>query len=186
MKLTESTKNSIIDRTVRETLKSRREKLAKREDVLAGVIYSRLYPAEIIKKMNALPEEFFSQQRTMHLKDGARTFDLDLLSPRKVSAADSKSWKNPLLVVCSKKDSGLTREATTIEEKAAALHDDERALRKKLSLFLAGITTMKRLEETWPEGKKFYAEEAAPAPLANPPAIISAEIDAMITAIGKK
>ena len=65
-------------------------------------------------------------------------------------------------------------------EAKKAMDGEYGAARAKMLGFLEQFTTFKKLEEAWPEGKKFYQDFNADRPSANVPAVITKEINAML------
>jgi len=184
MKLSMDMRDRIANKVLDLTLKEREQALAAEEDALAVEVYSRIYPAEIQEKMDALPDEFFAQQSEVYVEDALNPslnpIILKMSSSRKVSAHDSITWRSPRLAMSSraKKDRVVTDRIQNLISGRQRLNKDRLRLRETVRSFLEGFNTTAQLEKEWPDWTLYY--DIVPAPAAKPPAIRGAEIQHLI------
>jgi len=181
MKLTKETKSEIIRTTVKKVFAERREWIQAIEDSLALTIYNILYPLPIQAQMNVLPDTFFAQQSVVYVSfstSGRHRFPLNFQSSKKVSAEDSRGYERPWIELLQ--TDPLVSKIELLRQDKEIIDKDEKALRSRLDLLLAGINTKKQLETEWPEGAIYY-KDILPEEKINLPAIRGAEITEMIS-----
>jgi hypothetical protein len=186
MKLTECDKKSIVDRTISKSFNVRQDSLNYREDALARKLYDMVYTPDIIQKMNALPDHFFNRSKRIFLTNNinTQTYVLEFLEPRKVAASDMY-WDSPIFIDVNNIYNDLFVEAKKIQDLNLAIREDTKTAKRKLSGFLSGITTWKRLEDAWPEGKEYYKFEAPCKPLINPPMVTGKEVQDLLNKLSE-
>jgi hypothetical protein len=176
MKLTESCKREIIRKAINATFADREKKIKAQENSLAETVYHLIYTEGILCKMKQLPDGFFNQESNVYIGYGSETSSEDIflaLSQSHIVSANDKHWNRPRLGVVGikGKEDELIIEARKIGAIKKKIDIDTRAMEIKLRQFLAGITTWKKLEEIWPEGKEYFKLEIPAKSLQNPPAI---------------
>ena len=133
--------------------------------------------------MAALPAEFFSETSSIYAYlpgSGRDPVSLVLTSSRKISARD-KDYRRPTYTV--EKDNAITARVTKLKADSDRLEADENSFKSELRRFLAGITTVKKLQAVWPEGEEFYKHLLGESPAKNALAIIPDTINAMLQAM---
>lgn len=180
MKLSSDVKTKIVRFVVSETFKTRTENLDKRKEDFAEMAYSKLYPEEIVSKMNKLPNNFFLEKSAISVfNNGYFEFKFIMKQPRKVSFEDACNNRRPRF------EAGADTIFSKIKKDILRLEDDIRVLADKLFNFLFSINTDKQLREQWPEGKKFYEQFLTKAPSKNLPSVQVTEINDLISANSK-
>lgn len=104
MKLTKETKGEIIRVTVKTVFADRNAEIKAREDKLAKEAFCVLYPLEIQKQMDKLPDGFFAQSTVVYIvfpeadksRRGAR-IPIRMTSSKKISADDRYGYEKPVL-----------------------------------------------------------------------------------------
>lgn len=178
--LTNERRDSIIRIAVKSTFTARREALEVENSSLAELAYSHLYPNDIQIKMNALPSEFFNQTSVVYAYrpgDNRDPIALALISSKKVKALD-REYRHPAYY--PETGSAIASRVIKLKADCDRLESDESTFKSELKRFLAGITTVKKLKEVWPEGQEFYAHLLADQPNKAALAIVPETINAMI------
>lgn len=182
MRLTKGTKECIVNNTVNATMKALRAKLRAEENELAVIVYDAVYPADVQKAMNKLPDTFFSSASCMYADIGGKNRAVVyLLSSKKISAQDSHGYQLPRLEAAEMSDDVKARFAGHEAERKSA-DTRQRELFAQVKSMVEGISTTEKLAKEWPEGLDFY-KEYLDAPARNPLTVSAASINAMIECI---
>ncbi len=182
MKLTKEIKANIVENAVRGTLGDRLKQLETERNALAEIIYNAVYPADIQAAMAKLPDTFFVENANMRfMLDGKHEHDVTLNSSRKVGAVHSYRYNSPLLEVSTTNAMGQRFLAYTTARKQ--YYDDRIKLRDAMEALLAGISSIKKLLEVWPEGRAYYAAYLD-GPLPNAPTVTATAVIAMMAEMG--
>ena len=167
MKLTKEMKHKIREKAIQMTFAERSEALAKESNRLAELVYTALYPPEIVAAMNRLPEEFFSQTRSFAVKISKQYVHVNLTSSRRIGAHHQyRSY-----IEYAPENGEILTSAQRLVQERTRLEADTEILRAELRTLITPITTMKRLRELWPEGEEFYKSFDAAPPKDNLPAV---------------
>jgi hypothetical protein len=146
---------------------------------LAIECYNFLFPKKIRDLVAAVPAEWF---RTCScLRFNANGWSVSLNAGKEMPTPASNGCGNLGSLtgeLAERVQAHVTEKRTMDSEYASA--------RAKMLGFLEQFTTFKKLEEAWPEGKKFYQDFNADRPSANVPAVITKEINAMLGLKDKK
>lgn len=184
MKLTIAMKDKITSFTVNGTLKARSTRLKETEQALAQLVYDRIYEPVLQSKMYALPDGFLSEKSSVYVRClGSSCFELGLKESKRVATSDAYNYQRPYFDFGGE-DSAVTRRLAKFRDDNAALKRDRDTLRNTIQKMLAGITTLKRLQEEWPEGEEFYKDLASRKSLVNPPAVRGAELVKLMALVG--
>jgi hypothetical protein len=151
MKLTKEMRTWILDKAINAVFNKRDAAILQAENALAETGYNLLYPLSIRMKMEALPDEFFTQTSTIWVDNDGRKRELKLVSSKKISALDS-SWKLPFWA-----DGGARVSVQKHFKKKAKLQGDKEKLTRELKGFLEGVTTSEKLKAAWPDGESYYS-----------------------------
>jgi hypothetical protein len=179
MKLTNDHRDLIIALAQDDVFKARKATLAKESNALAFLAYENLYPLSIQVKMEALPPEFFQQTSTMFILCPGKNeskIQVNLTSSKRIAAHDNE-WKRPCWQLAE--GSKTIARVKKLVADSTKLDNDKHTFKTELAKFLRQITTVKKLQDAWPEGLPYY-KNLAPAKVENPPAIIPDNINEMI------
>ena len=183
MRLTEDKKRSILARAVTATLAKRRKALRKESNELALLAYNHIYQQKDQELMNIMPAGFMHEKSNIYFQqDGFPTVELVLTSSMRTAACD-QNWHKPCYH--TSEENAITKRIRTFVAAEDKIKTDETKLRESLRLMLAGITTLKRLEEEWPEGKEYYMLALPDKPLENVPAVRGAAVSKLILELGE-
>lgn len=181
MKLTKETKYEIIRTVIKKVFANRDSKIKERENILATAIYFILYPLDIQKKMNALPDNFFNQQSVVYVTmsiSKRNRIPIYMQSSRKFSGVDSRGYECPYLELADKDP--MIADIIKLQKDKDILWNDQCNMKSKLETLMAGINTKKQLEAEWPEGLIYFKDVLPEENTVNLPAIRGAEITEMI------
>lgn len=182
MRLTNDMRDSITRSAVEGTLSKRAEWLKRESSALAGLVYDRIYQPIEQTQMSVLTDGFFYERSEIYvqlpksLKSGDRIL-LNLTSSKRI-AAKHNCYREP----CWKceEDNAVVRRILNYSDKLQKYKDDEQELRSSIRRMLAGIMTVKRLEEEWPQGLPYYQNKKPMPPTKNVPAIRGTDITKMM------
>jgi len=183
MRLTNDLRDHIGRVTLEKTFAKREAWLKAESNAIAELVYNRLYEPTDQHKMQALGNGFFYERSELYTQLPGKNFrdkiQVQLNSSHRVAARDCE-YKKPCWVVPENEDNAVVRRIMNLVEKRRKLELDKDKLRSTLRTLLNGVNTMKRLEEEWPDGVKFYAHTKLTAPTKNVPAVCGADLTAMI------
>lgn len=182
MKLTNEKRNSILSKAVIGVFALREEKAKKESAAIAQLIYDRCYPTDMQTAMKKMPDGYFQEVSHVFVqlvKRGA-IHQFNLLSSQRISAMDRQyqlpCWKVPE----AEQNSAIARRIMKLLETQNKIDSDQKEFIKQLRSMLYGITTMKRLQEEWPDGAVYYKSfETVPANM-NVPSVRGADITALM------
>lgn len=172
-KITKELRERIARKAVNATYEPKAADMKKEENKLAIEAYNHIFPKKTRDIIATVPENWLRSCDC--LRFNAAGWQVQLCAGKKMPT--------PVANHCDILGS-LTGE---IAEKVQAYSTDKkkmdeewRSAAHKMLGFLEQFTTFKKLEEAWPEGKKFYQEFNADRPSANVPAVITKEINEML------
>jgi len=185
MRITNDMRTAILNAALTGVFKERQQKLDTEGDELAKLVYDQLYPTDIQTIMQKLPSGYFREATCMyyHSAQTNNKHRLMLKSSRRISAADDHGWNTPAWLPVA--PSNLTARMDRLVLDRMKLDSDKATLKSSIQRMLAGISTLKRLEEEWPDGSAYYSEAKPAPPTQNVPAIRGADITKMIMELGE-
>ena len=182
IRLTNSTRDHIAQSAINASFEPREREMAAAEDALAREAYAAVFTSDEIKKTKALPANWLRHDPCLHFNVAGLRIELCTLEGHLPVPYRSKSGEYGY--GCHRSQGSI--EAGDLADRITAhavakdkLSEEKRSTRRKLDAMLSSITTVKKLEEAWPEGKPFYerfAQKAAPLP----PAIRVDDINAAL------
>jgi hypothetical protein len=177
IRLTETIREHIILHAVRYTFDERRKELGERESIITNKAIDYVIGDDNLRLMKKLPDNFFAYRTDIRIHSKDNYSYKKLLNGRLVPAFIAYSGAELPAT------NGLWREINAVDREKAALEDERGELTTKIRAMLAGITTVKRLLEVWPESEPFLPsfEEKA-----NLPAVQAEDLNTMIKKYGKK
>lgn len=173
-RLTNYTREAISSAAIKAAFTPRENDFSADEDALAREAYAAVYPADEVKKAMSLPENWLRRDPCLHFNvNGLRiklcTTDNHLPVPYRAKSGEQGSIP----------EGDLAERITAHAMAKEALRDEKRSARIKLDAMLSSISTVKKLQEVWPEGAQFYAKFAE-KPAALPPAIRVEDVNAAL------
>jgi len=152
MRLTNDYRESILSNAMGDSnkaFKKQAAELQKEEDKLATKCYKAIYPIDIIRKANALPDNWLRVDTC--LRFNVNGMDIRLYSAKGHRVPNANGCK-PLGVITGE----LADEVTAFANKKQDIDKSYRELRHKISAMLNSVSTVKSLQTVWPDGKPFY------------------------------
>jgi hypothetical protein len=172
-KLTKDLRERIAKRAVNDSYQSKADELKKREAKLGIECYNHVFPKKVRDAISSVPEGWLRTCSCLRFNAGGWNVNLNVGKEMATPAASHCSMLGNIDGELAEKVQAYSQEKKTAEEA-------HRIAYHKLVGFLEQFTTFKKLEEAWPEGKKFYAEFNADRPNSGVPAVITKEINDML------
>lgn len=172
-RLTQDIRDRIRNKAVDATFKPKSEEIRKREAKLGVECYNAVFPKKIRDAVALVPDGWLRTCSCLRFNAGGWNVGLNV----------GKELPTPQSSGCGvlgNLSGDLADKVQAFAQEKNQLQEDFSAARVKMLGFLEGFTTFKKLEEAWPEGKKFYAEFNADRPSKNVPAVITKEINDML------
>lgn len=171
--ITKDIRERICRKTVTATFQPKKDAISKRENKLAIECYNHLFPKKIRDIIAKVPTEWL--RSCSCLRFNANGWDINLNA--------GKEMPTPAMSGCGRLGNltgEIAEKVQAFSQEKKSLEDEWRSANAKMLGFLEQFRTFKKLEEAWPEGKKFYKEFDADRPSANVPAVITKEINIML------
>lgn len=172
-RLTKDLRSSIASNAVNATFKPRQEELKKEEIALAIECYNSLFPEKVRRAVARVPKEWIRTCSCLQFNANGWRISLNA----------GKEMPTPAMSGCGNLGSitgELGEKVQTFSQKGKTLNEEWRTALRKMEGFLEQFGSFKKLEEAWPEGKKFYEKYNAERPSTNVPAVITKEINDML------
>ncbi len=171
-KLTNYMRETIANLAVAHTFDPRKAALDKAEDALAREAYASIYPEAELKKVNALPGNWFRPDACLRFNVGGLTIRLNVIGgglpvPYRAKGEKQGGFHCNQLGVIPHGDlcDRIQAHATACEK----YKEERTAAAKACAVMLSRVTTTAKLSEAWPEGeqffKKFHDEPKAALPM---------------------
>jgi len=175
--ITKEIRERICRKAVNATFEPKKTEIFKRENKLAIKCYNHLFPKKIRDIIEQVPADWF--RKCSCLRFNANGWNVSLNAGKEMPTPQSANCG-----ILGSLDGDIGKEVQVFSEEKKSLEDDWRAANVKMLGFLEQFRTFKKLEEAWPEGKKFYKEFDAERISANVPAVITKDINAMLGIAG--
>jgi hypothetical protein len=172
-KITKDLRERIGRKAVNATFEPKAAELKKRENKLAIECYNHIFPKKIRDVIQDVPKEWLRHCDCLRFNAGGWN----------VTLCAGKEMPTPNTSHCGMLgsiDGELAEKVQAYSQEKKKVDEEWRTAIHKMAGFLEQFTTFKKLEEAWPEGKKFYQEYNADRPSANVPAVITKEINDML------
>lgn len=173
-RLTNSHKQTIVDRATTHALKDRKEALSVLEDKLAIECYNKVFPKKLRDTLKTVPEGWLRMDRDLRFNVGG--WDLRLNTTEEYPIPMNKYYS--ILGVITDEEL-VTKVQACVQEKKT-LDEEDNALTRKMQGFLSGFTSFKQLRESWPEGADFYKDLDVERVAQNMPAVIVQDINKVL------
>lgn len=172
-KITKDLRERIGRKAVNATYQPKADELKKREAKLAIECYNHIFPKKVRDAVALVPEGWLRTCSCLRFNAGGWNVNLNAGKEMPTPQSGGCGMLGNISGELAEKVQAYSQEKKTLEE-------EWRIAGRKMAGFLEQFTTFKKLEEAWPEGKKFYAEFNADRPSANVPAVITKEINDML------
>lgn len=178
MKLTNYHRDSIADAATKFAFDPRKQALDEVGDALAREAYESVFSLSQRVAAAALPKHWFCYTNNVKFNVGGLTLSFPLTGDALPLPFLCKGTDNVVSYggVCAAIPHGkLCDRMQTHAQAVENLKQERKAARAVLRNLLAGFTTVKAMQEAWPEGEAFYANLAPDTPKL--PAVSMADIN---------
>jgi hypothetical protein len=151
MRMTNDHRNTIVKRALAKAFEKREAAQVKEEAALAAKAYNSIYPADLRKKVAAVPVEWFRTCQCMSFTINGQYHRLDA-GKEMPTPYDSGCHNNGNLI------GEIAEEVQAFDQSKEDLRKERLTAESKLTGMLSNISTFSKLETLWPEGKEFYAD----------------------------
>jgi hypothetical protein len=174
MKLTNSIRDSIIRSMALAAIEKEKAALTKREHAIALKLWKAAYPAPERAAASKLAEGWIRMDKCLR-------FNLCGMDIR-VDAAEPLPVKSSVSGFCQRlgNDEKLREEYLAYHAGTEDMKKKARDVERQAKALLYSVTTFKKLEETWPEGKKFYDKFRPASEVAGVPAVLTQDLNALM------
>lgn len=177
--ITKDLRDHIRNKAVKSAFEKRLADWNKDDNRLAIECYNFIFPKKIRDIISTVPPEWI---RTCScLRFNADGWSVSLNAGKEMPTPPSSGCGNLGSIT-----GDLAHKVQKHVEAKRTIYSDHAAALTKMMGFLEQFKTFKKLEEAWPEGKKFYEGFNAERTAANLPAVITSEINSMLGIKGEK
>ncbi len=176
MRLTKDLKSEIVANAIRSTFKDRLAAMESDKSDFADEVY-RFVVGEHEQAINDLPEGFFSRTKTIRafFGDNNNPEEFNMTEVRRTPYLLGPRWSSDSMRI---KDTKIVEALKKLSKKRIQLNKDIDTLKTTLNGVVNSVSTIKRLQEVWPESTPFipaWAKEEK-----NLPAVIAKDINQLI------
>jgi len=176
-RITNDLKTTIWENMRKKVFGERLKTLSRNKVEFADFVYGEMYTEDQIKMMKEAPDGAFVMSNTVKFhNDSGNRKESTMSVARPFFYIDSDNWKGRFFPNASH----VFVKNEIIFKKSQEIEKEERKLHSSVMSAMAGITTLKKLLEVWPEVTNYLPSEDAPVYL---PAIPFAGINEMIAAM---
>jgi hypothetical protein len=176
MKLTNETRDQIVRSMAMEAVAKEKEALTKRENALAVKLWKAVYPAAERAAVAKLAEGWIRMDKCLRFNVCGMDVRLNTAEPVAVKASAS-GYCQRLGDIADEKlrdeYQAYYKDWETLKQKAQDIERQGKAL-------LYSVTTFKKLEEIWPEGKKFYEKYRPISKGSSVPAALTSSLNTLV------
>lgn len=178
--LTKEMRSQITRAAILEAYKKKFDDMAKLESRLAIEAYNHIFPKKVRDQALAMPDKWVRLDSCLRINAGG--WDLQLHCEKSLPVPYTGGGCGRLGSISG--DLAIKIQDFSTAKKQAK--EDYRNAEIKLTGFLSSFTTVKRLKDAWPEGKKYYESFDVTRNPDQLPAVITTEINAMLGLKSKK
>ena len=176
MRLTNDNRDDIVRRAIAKKFEKQEKDLVKQEQALAIKAYNSLFDAATRRKIKALDAKWFYFDTCLKFNCNGQTHFLRVDSSEKVPVPNRGYGCQNLGAL----PGPMAEEVIAFGNLKEDIRTQKRELEVKLKGLLYSITTLKRLQELWPEGREFYKSFEGFDTKPGLPAIIFDDINKML------
>lgn len=166
MKLTKEIREKIIRKIIVDSTAKEEESLKKRENKLAVVCYNTVYSKQERDAASALPAGWLRTCNCLRFNIAGMTVQLRAAEHMRTKYNDHCYTLGTIT------DDGIRQQFMAYHNDVESLKTKKRQIEAQATAVLGAVNTYKQLQETWPEGKKFYSEFAPKKESQNLPAVL--------------
>lgn len=163
VRLNDGLRRTVLERLKAHSFKARRDELDGKLRVLGDEVYDHVYPKEVRRRMQALPEGFLDECESLPVSFAGDVTWVRFTEKRRTATKHSSHGHVAAVYEASHTFTARFRELDGAVSRLAAEESD--AMHKAAAL-LASVTTTRLLLEAWPECRPFVEDllkDTAPA-----------------------
>ncbi len=176
MKLTNDIRDRIVRSMALDAVTKEKDALTKRENAIALKLWKAVYPSAERTAAAKMPDGWVRMDKCLR-------FNLCGMDVR-VNTAEPVTVKTSASGYCERlgniADDKLGDEYRAYYKDMEALKQKAQDIERQGKALLYSVTTFKRLEETWPEGKKFYEKFKPASERSSVPAVLTSNLNALV------
>jgi hypothetical protein len=151
MRINKGHVDTIVSRAIKSSFEKREAALVKEEAALGIKAYNSMFPADLRKKLAALPEKWLRHCDCLQFTVRGQYHRLCV----------GKKMATPADNYCSQLGelpAEVGEEVVAFDQRKDDLKREKNVAEIKLRGMLSNISTFAKLSELWPEGKAFYSD----------------------------
>lgn len=176
MKLTNEIRDRIINSMALSAIEKDKSALKKREHALALKLWKAVYPSTERAAAAKMAEGWVRMDKCLRFNLCGMDIRLDTAEPVPVKAS-ANGYCHRLGDIADEK---LAEEYRAYYRDWEALKKKGQDIQRQGKALLYSVTTFKRLEEAWPDGKKFYEKFKPVSEKGGVPALLMNDLNALM------
>jgi hypothetical protein len=176
MKLTNETRDRIVRSMAMEAIAKEKEALTKRENAIALKCWKAVYPAAERAAAAKMPDGWMCMDKCLRFNLYGMNITINTAEAVPVKAGVRYGCQRLGDIADEKlrdEYQAYYKDLETLKQKAADIERQGKAL-------LYSVTTFKKLEEIWPEGKKFYEKYRPISEKSGVPAALTSSLNNLV------
>jgi hypothetical protein len=158
-RLSEKVRGAILFRLMDHAFGKTRAAIAADRESLARLVYDDVYPSDVQRKMQRLPEGFFESGSQICVNMGGQCVRFDTLD--RLVAWKHHYFSTPAMSYPA--DHHFTKLHDDLHARTLKLDEESSRARAQAKAVLQSCATYKQLAEVWPEAEPFASDFAASA-----------------------
>lgn len=175
MKLTNEMRDRIVRSMAMDAVAKEKEALTKRENAIALKLWKAVYPAAERTAAAKLSDGWILMDKCLRFNLYGMNITINTAEP--VPVKSSRYGCQRLGDIADEK---LRDEYQAYYKDFEALKQKAQDIERQGKALLYSVTTFKKLEETWPEGKKFYEKFKPASERSHVPAVLTSNLNALV------
>lgn len=155
MRLSEQVRSTILDRALKHGFDKDRALLKKREKTLGEMAYNDIYSKKVRDLMQALPAGYLPETSNVLCRFGSTEGRVYFEKEKRVPA---KHDRYSAVAKIFPGDHKLTQQYLELSQQQKDLNTRYKETREQIKAILYSVTTLKKLQEIWPECEPFIKD----------------------------
>lgn len=155
MKLSNDIRGTILDRALKHGFEKNRELLKRAEKAFGEMAYNDIYSKKVRDLMQALPTGYLPETSNLLCRFGSTEGRLSFEKEKRVPA---KHDRYSAVAKIFPGDHKLTQQYLDLSKQQKELNAQYKETREQIKAILYSVTTLKRLQEVWPECEPFIKD----------------------------
>lgn len=155
MKLSNDIRGTILDRALKHGFDKPRDLLKRAEKAFGEMAYNDIYSKKVRDMMQALPADYLPVTSSVLCRFGATEGRALFEKPKRVP---TKHDRYSAVAKIFSGDHKLTQQYLELSQQQKDLNTRYKETREQIKAILDSVTTLKRLQEIWPECEPFIKD----------------------------